>query len=84
MLHQTDNMISYYEVSDAEMFIKPWMESMGHGSSNNINPTYTSPGRYKGTANFNMAGEWFLYDSIKVNGTFITRTPAPHFILQVN
>lgn len=84
MLHQTDNMLSYLEVNNAEMFIKPWMESMGHGSSNNINPAYISPGRYKGTANFNMAGEWFLYDSIKVAGSFITNSPAPKFILQVN
>ncbi len=84
MLHETDNMVTYSEVNDAEMFIKPWMEAMGHGSSNNTNPSMVSPGRYKGTANFNMAGEWFLYDSIKVNGIFITRTPTPKFILQVN
>ncbi|MEO8512547.1 MAG: FixH family protein [Ignavibacteria bacterium] len=84
MLHQTSNMTDYLEVNNAEMFIKPWMEAMGHGSSNNTNPSMVSPGRYKGSANFNMAGEWFLYDSIKVDGTFITRTPAPKFILQVN
>ncbi|MBZ0202862.1 MAG: FixH family protein [Ignavibacteria bacterium] len=84
MLHQTQDMVSYTEVNDAEMFIRPWMESMGHGSSNNVNPAMISTGRYKGTANFNMPGEWFLYDSIKVSGNFITNTPAPKFILQVN
>lgn len=84
MLHQTSDMINYQEISNAEMFIRPWMESMGHGSGNNVDPAYISPGRYKGTANFNMAGEWFLYDSIKVNGSFITNSPAPKFILQVN
>ncbi len=84
MLHQTNTMVDYAEVNDAQMFIRPWMEAMGHGSSNNTDPVMVSPGRYKGTANFNMAGEWFLYDSIKVNGTFITNTPSPKFILQVN
>jgi len=84
MLHETSDMINYLEINNAEMFIRPWMETMGHGTSNNIDPTWISNGRYKGTVNFNMPGEWFLYDSIKVNGSFITPTPAPKFILQVN
>ncbi|MCC6866762.1 MAG: FixH family protein [Ignavibacteria bacterium] len=84
MLHETQNLQTFSEISNAEMFIRPWMESMGHGSSNNVDPVNVSPGRYKGTANFNMAGEWFLYDSIKVNGNFITRTPTPKFTLEVN
>jgi hypothetical protein len=84
MLHQTEDLVTYTEVNNAEMFIRPWMETMGHGSSNNVDPAMISPGRYKGTVNFNMAGEWFLYDSIKVAGSFITNTPSPKFILQVN
>lgn len=84
MLHQTNTMVDYTEVNDAQMYIRPWMEAMGHGSSNNTDPVMVSPGRYKGTANFNMAGEWFLYDSIKVGGTFITNSPSPKFIMQVN
>lgn len=84
MLHSTIDMSTYTEINDAEMMIRPWMESMGHGSSNNIDPAWISPAKYRGTVNFNMAGEWFLYDSIKVNGTFITNTPAPKFIMEVN
>jgi hypothetical protein len=84
MLHKTTDMYTYYEVNNAEHFIRPWMESMGHGSSNNQNPVFIGNGRYKGKANFNMPGEWYLYDSIKVNGSFITNTPPPKFILQVN
>lgn len=84
MLHYTTDMTNYTEINDAEMFIRPWMESMGHGSSNNVNPVSKTGGKYEGTANFNMAGEWFLYDSIKVAGSYITNTPAPKFILQVN
>lgn len=84
MFHQTSDMTNYEEINNAEMFIRPWMESMGHGSGNNVDPVYTAPGTYKGVVNFNMPGEWFLYDSIKVNGSFVTDSPAPKFILQVN
>ena len=84
LLHKTADMNTYEEISDAEMYIRPWMETMGHGSGNNVDPVYTTGGKYIGTANFNMAGEWFLYDSIKVGGSFITNTPPPIFILQVN
>lgn len=84
MFHHTEDMTNYEEINNAEMFIRPWMESMGHGSSNNVDPVYISPAKYKGVVNFNMPGEWYLYDSIKVNGNFITPTPAPKFILEVN
>jgi hypothetical protein len=84
MLHKTSDFNSYEEVTDAEMFIKPWMEAMGHGSSNNVNPVYLGSGKYRGTANFNMAGEWYLYDSIKAGGIFITNSPPPMFKMEVN
>lgn len=84
MLHESANSQTYYEVESAEMFIRPWMEAMGHGSGNNVNPVYNGGGRYSGTVNFTMAGEWFLYDSIKVNSSFITGTPPPKFIMEVN
>lgn len=84
LLHQTPDLNTYEEISDAEMYIRPWMETMGHGSANNVDPVYTTGGKYVGTVNFNMPGEWFLYDSIKVGGNFITNTPPPKFILEVN
>ena len=85
MLHETTDMLTYSEVQNAEMFIKPWMEAMGHGSGNNVNPVWNAGDKmFKGTANFTMAGEWYLYDSIKVGSTFITGTPPPKFILEIN
>ncbi len=84
LLHKTADMNSYEEITDAQMYIRPWMETMGHGSANNVDPVYTTGGKYVGTVNFNMPGEWFLYDSIKVGGNFITNTPPPKFILEVN
>jgi YtkA-like len=83
LLHESADLQSFTEVESAEMFIRPWMESMGHGSGNNTNPVSLGGGKYRGEANFTMAGEWFLYDSIKVNNQFITRTPPPKFIFDV-
>jgi hypothetical protein len=77
MLHETIDLQSYKELDSAEMFIRPWMETMGHGSSNNVDPVFLGGGSYKGTANFNMAGQWFLYDSISYKGTVLTKTPPP-------
>jgi len=73
LLHQTPDLNTYEEISDAEMYIRPWMETMGHGSANNVDPVYTTGGKYVGTVNFNMLG-----------GRFITNTPPPKFILEVN
>jgi hypothetical protein len=83
ILHKTNNDIDYYEVNNAKMFIRPWMEAMGHGSSNNIHPVYTSGGIYEGTVNFNMSGEWSVYDSICVENTTITPPVLPKFIFDV-
>jgi hypothetical protein len=77
MLHETIDLQTYRELDSAEMYIRPWMETMGHGSSNNVNPVFLGGGAYKGTVNFNMAGEWFVYDSISYKGTVLTKTPPP-------
>ncbi len=77
MLHETIDLQSYKELDSAKMFIRPWMESMGHGSSNNVNPEFLDDGTYKGTVNFNMAGEWTVFDSINYQGSVLTRTPPP-------
>ena len=42
ILHQTTDNTVYSEVTNAQMFIRPWMPSHGHGSSSNVNPAYTS------------------------------------------
>jgi hypothetical protein len=72
ILHQTSDQTSYSEVNNAQMFIRPWMPSHGHGSSSNVNPVLTSHGRYEGKSNFTMPGQWFVFDSIVVNNQTIT------------
>lgn len=83
VLHKSNDDIIFTQIDNAEMFIRPWMETMGHGSSNNVHPVYKGGGIYEGTANFNMSGVWYVYDSIKVNGSFITPAPPPNFIFDV-
>jgi len=83
ILHLSNDDINFAQIDNAEMFIRPWMEAMGHGSSNNVHPTYKGGGIYEGTANFNMSGVWYVYDSIKVNGNVITPAPLPKFIFDV-
>jgi hypothetical protein len=79
MLHQTTDYIRYTEVDSAQMSIYPWMVTMGHSSSSNVNPVFLQKGRYEGKVNFNMAGEWDVYDTIKVSGSNITNIPPPKF-----
>jgi hypothetical protein len=83
ILHKSNDDIIFAQIDNAEMFIRPWMETMGHGSSNNIHPIYRGGGIYEGTANFNMSGIWYVYDSIKVNGNYITPAPPPKFIFDI-
>lgn len=72
ILHQTADQIIYSEVSNAQMFIKPWMPSHGHGSSSNVNPAFSSYGKYEGKVNFTMPGQWFVYDSVVVNNQTVS------------
>lgn len=84
ILHKTNDDIYYKEVDSAQMYIRPWMESHGHGSSNNVDPVWKGGGIYEGSAVFTMPGYWDVYDSIKVNGTFITPTPTKKFSFAVH
>lgn len=72
ILHQTTDNTIYTEVSNAQMFIRPWMPSHGHSSSSNINPAFTSYGKYEGKANLTMPGQWYVYDSIVVNNQTVS------------
>ena len=82
ILHKSADQISYSEVSNAQMYIKPWMLSHGHGSSSNVNPAFTSYGKYEGKANFTMPGQWFVYDSIVVNNQTIS-SPSLYLVFDV-
>lgn len=44
---------------------------MGHGSPNNVNPTNSGKGHYKGKVNFTMAGDWRINLDIYKNGAVV-------------
>lgn len=83
ILHKTIDQSFYSEVDSASMFIRPWMESHGHGSSNNVNPVWESNGKYSGKVNFTMPGQWFVYDSIIVNNQVISPESPLYLVFDV-
>lgn len=45
-------------VGDLEVTVVPDMPSMGHGSPGNIDPVHAAAGRYDGSVNLTMPGQW--------------------------
>jgi hypothetical protein len=54
------SMMSFPADSSLSVSNIPEMPTMGHGSPNNINPTHSGNGHYKGKVNFTMTGLWKL------------------------
>lgn len=53
-------------VTDLVVSVVPDMPSMGHGSSGNIDPTHVGDGRYEGSVNLTMPGEWrIVFDFVR-------------------
>jgi hypothetical protein len=83
LMHRTQDDKNYYEVDSAQMIIKPWMRVHGHGSTGNVNPVWKGNGIYEGKAMFTMPGNWDVYDTIKINGTTVTKSPPPYFSFDI-
>lgn len=82
MLHSTFDYMNFTQIDNAEISIRPWMPSMGHGSSNNVNPSYIGNGIYSGRTNLVMSGIWEVYNTIKINGNTVTSNPEPKYIFE--
>jgi len=80
MLHRTTDEVNFEQVNDAHIYIMPWMDLMGHGSPNNVHPSYTSDGLYQGTINLSMGGQWSVYDTVYHENRKITQNIPPKFI----
>ena len=52
------DMMTFPAEDNYSITMTPEMPSMGHGSPNNVNPTLTKNGHYKGKVNFTMTGDW--------------------------
>lgn len=55
-------------VDDAAVHLDPEMPSMGHGAPAGTDPTRVSPGRYRGTVDFTMRGEWVVTAEVSEGG----------------
>lgn len=58
-VHQVMHMGAMFPpVTDLGITMTPFMPTMGHGSSGNVDPVHTAHGEYEGLVNFNMLGAW--------------------------
>lgn len=73
-LHHRESMMSFPEVQDLQLEIRPWMGSMDHGSEGNVDPVPTGIGFYEGSAVFSMSGDWQVYVTIIDNDEIIHET----------
>lgn len=60
-IHKREDMMTHPPVVDYEVVIEPEMPTMGHGSSNNVDPVHESSGHYHGEVNFTMSGYWQVH-----------------------
>lgn len=59
------DMMTYEAVDGLTIGIEPEMPSMGHGSPNNVDPVGKGNGRYAGSVNFSMSGDWAIWLTIE-------------------
>jgi hypothetical protein len=83
MLHESNDFIDFTQVSTAQMFIRPRLDSLNHESTGNENPVYSGEGIYSGKVNFDYAGLWRVKDSIIYNNKCITQTDPPFIVFIV-
>ncbi|MFC2175488.1 FixH family protein [Bacteroidota bacterium] len=81
-LHSRETMMSWPGIENYTVEIEPEMPSMGHGSPNNVNPTHTSNGHYKGKVNFTMTGVWRVNLKIMDGATVVDNSSYFEVTLQ--
>ncbi len=67
-LHRRESMMSFPEVQDLQLEIRPWMGSMDHGSEGSENPEPSGDGYFEGRVVFNMSGDWQVYVTLIEDG----------------
>lgn len=73
-LHAKESMMEWPGIENYTVEIDPEMPSMGHGSPNNVHPTHTADGHYKGKVNFTMTGLWRINLKIMDGTTVVDST----------
>ncbi|MBL6446715.1 FixH family protein [Fulvivirga sp. 29W222] len=70
------DMMTYEAVDGLTISIEPEMPSMGHGSPNNVDPIGKGNGRYAGSVNFSMSGDWAIWLTIAQGGEVVLTDAA--------
>jgi hypothetical protein len=84
ILHESFDFIYFTQVNTANMYIRPWLDSLEHTSTGNEDPVYTTGGIYEGRINLDYPGLWQVYDSIYYNNKWITPPGnTPYIAFQV-
>jgi hypothetical protein len=81
-LHSRETMMSFPGIENYTVEIVPEMPSMGHGSPNNVDPTHSTDGHYKGQVNFTMTGLWRINLNIMDGSTVLDSTSYFEVTLQ--
>lgn len=76
LVNRRESMMSFPAVQGLTLEVTPEMPSMGHGSPNNVNPAFTSGGRYAGKVNFTMTGDWRLHFKVLKGSTVLAQDVA--------
>lgn len=69
LVNKMTDMMNFPPENNLTIEMTPEMPSMGHGSPNNVHPTFVSKGHYKGKVNYTMTGDWRLHFKISKEGT---------------
>ena len=65
VIYKKESMMMWPAYNGLMIEIDPQMPSMGHGSPNNVDPTFLDNGHYQGMVNFTMSGYWEINLDIK-------------------
>lgn len=72
-IFKKESMMSFPAVDGFALTMVPTMPSMGHGSTNNVDPVGVGGGMYEGTVNYSMTGDWRIdLDGVKDTVSFST------------
>lgn len=71
-IYERKSMMEFPPVNNYIVEFEPEMPTMNHGSPNNVMPTFTENGLYKGSVNFTMTGYWRINVTLKnAEGTVV-------------
>ncbi|BDD12260.1 hypothetical protein FUAX_46920 (plasmid) [Fulvitalea axinellae] len=80
--HRMDGHFDFTPLTDLDVNISPFMPSMGHGAPEGTKPAHKGEGKYEGSVNFSMTGDWQIKLNVKENEDLLFDDEA--FYLEFN